>query len=77
MILLSHEEIAALTGKQTAKAQARALDTMGIPYRVRPDKSIAISRAVVETALGSHLVTNQARVGRPQLRFGRRETAQA
>lgn len=75
MILLSRDELSELTGKATPAAQARVLDAVGIPHLRRPDGSIIVSRAVVETVLGQQAV--QQRAGRPQLRFNRRETAQA
>lgn len=37
MILLSAEDLTALTGKQRPGAQRRALERMGIPHYVRPD----------------------------------------
>ncbi len=42
---LSAEEVRALTERRARAAQSRALKTMGIEHRVRPDGSIAILRA--------------------------------
>ena len=42
---LSSEEIQALTHRKVHAAQARALKTMGIEHRIRPDGSVAILRA--------------------------------
>lgn len=75
MLLLSPDELSELTGKATAPAQARVLDAIGIPYRIRPDRSLIVLRLAVESALGQQLAGSQQR--RPQLRFNRRATAQA
>lgn len=42
---LSFEEVHALTHRKVRSAQVRALKTMGIEHRVRPDGSVAILRA--------------------------------
>ncbi len=42
---LSEEEVRALTERRARAAQSRALKSMGIEHRVRPDGSIAILRA--------------------------------
>jgi hypothetical protein len=42
---LSYEEIQSLTHRKVRTAQVRALKTMGIEHRVRPDGSVAILRA--------------------------------
>ena len=47
-MFLSKEELAALTGKERPKAQARALTRMGIPHRTRPDGSPVVMRTHVE-----------------------------
>ena len=36
-MLLTVREVAELTGRERRSAQRRALDAMGVPYRVRPD----------------------------------------
>lgn len=36
-MLLTHEELIAVTGKKRPSAQIRALQTMRIPHRVRPN----------------------------------------
>jgi len=63
-MLLTAEELAALTGKQRPSAQRRVLAAIGIPYRVRPDGSIAVERHVVLGALG---VTTERGPGDPSL----------
>ena len=58
-LLLTQDEIKALTGKRRSDAQARELAHMGIPYRVRRDGSIAVLLSDVET--------RPARVREPEL----------
>lgn len=43
-MLLTAREVAELTGRERRPAQCRALDAMGVPYRVRPDGSPAVLR---------------------------------
>jgi len=50
-MFLAETEITALTGYQRRSAQVRALRSMGIEHRVRPDGGIIISRAHVEKIL--------------------------
>ena len=45
-MLLTAREVAELTGRERRPAQRRALDAMGVPYRVRPDGSPSVSRLV-------------------------------
>ena len=51
-MFLRADEIAALTNRQRSAAQVRALRTMGIEHRVRPDGTVAILRSHVEHLLG-------------------------
>ena len=51
-MFLRNEEVVALTNRQRAAAQVRALRTMGIEHRVRPDGTVAILRSHVEHLLG-------------------------
>lgn len=41
-MILSIQELIELTGKQRRRAQARVLDALGIPYRLRPDGSLVV-----------------------------------
>lgn len=52
MMLLTAEEVRELTGMQRPSAQARALQSMGIECRRRPDGSVVVLRAVVDAVLG-------------------------
>ena len=51
-MFLRTEEIVALTNRRRSAAQVRALRTMGIEHRVRPDGTVAILRSHVEYLLG-------------------------
>lgn len=52
MILLTKDELRELTERIQSDAQARELDTIGIPYSRRRDRSLIVMRANVETILG-------------------------
>lgn len=60
-LTLSTADVADLTGKVKAKAQARELTHMGIPYRVRRDGSVAVLRIHVETVEGARSVPRESR----------------
>lgn len=64
MLTLSVIELRDLTGKTRHDAQRRALAFMGVPYRVRPDGSVAVLRIAAEAALGG---TSTMRPKEPQL----------
>lgn len=51
-MLLSDDEIAALTKKQRHPAQRKVLNAMGITHKVRPDGSLAVSASHVKRLLG-------------------------
>lgn len=44
-LFLSEKEVIALTERRTRPSQTRALKSMGIEHKVRPDGSVAILRA--------------------------------
>jgi hypothetical protein len=52
MPVLTADEVAELTGRVRSNAQAKALRSMGIEYRQRPDGSLAVLRSCVEKVLG-------------------------
>lgn len=54
-MLLSTAEIRDLTGRTHYDAQAKAMRGMGIVHKVRPDGTIAVSRAHVERVLGGEI----------------------
>lgn len=47
MLTLTPEELAEVTGKQRRPSQAKVLQAMAIPYRVRPDGSLLVLRSNV------------------------------
>ena len=51
MIVLSPEEIAGITGRKRASAQARVLAAMSISFRLRPDGSILVLEESVRKAV--------------------------
>ncbi len=51
-MFLRNEEVVALTNRRRSAAQVRALRTMGIEHRIRPDGTVAILRSHVEYLLG-------------------------
>ena len=51
-MFLTADEVRDLTGKVRNQAQVAALRHMGIEHRVRPDGSVAVLRAHVESSLG-------------------------
>lgn len=51
-MFLTAEQIHELTDKTRPSAQARVLDGMGIPYRKRPNGTLAVLRIHVETIEG-------------------------
>jgi hypothetical protein len=63
---LSDEEVHALTERKVRPAQVRALKTMGIEHRVRPDGSIAILRAHIYKVFdGDSATRSQPKVVQP------------
>lgn len=64
-MILTHDEIKALTGRVRFAAQRRALFAMMIRYVVRPDGSPVVTKAAVDEALG--VVKIEAR--EPELRL--------
>ncbi|NMF99549.1 DUF4224 domain-containing protein [Aromatoleum toluolicum] len=59
-MFLNAQEVRDLTGRQRVTAQAKALDSMGIPYRRRPDGTLAVLRTAVEAILGGDTITPKA-----------------
>lgn len=49
MLTLTPAELRELTGKRRCDAQRRVLEHMGIPFFGRPDGTLAVLRAHVET----------------------------
>lgn len=53
MLTLSPDELRELTACRRSDAQRRALEFMGIPFRVRPGGSLAVLRQHVESMPGA------------------------
>lgn len=68
-MLLTAQEVRELTGMQRPSAQARALQSMGIECRRRPDGSVVVLRAVVEAILGGGMVQPKVEVEIPEPRL--------
>ncbi len=57
-IVLTQDEIEALTGRHRKDAQVKALRYMGIEHRVRPDGSIAVLKAHIDLLLGGTVASH-------------------
>ena len=64
-MVLTPDDLVALTAKVRCSAQRRVLEALGIPHKVRPDGSLVVLRVAVEVALGH--VGSGAPVRRPRL----------
>lgn len=51
-MFLSHQELVSLTGKKQKAAQVRALRSMCIEHRVRPDGSVAVLLSHINNIFG-------------------------
>jgi hypothetical protein len=51
-IVLTKDEVEALTGRHRKDAQIKALRFMGIEHRVRPDGTVAVLKAHIELVFG-------------------------
>lgn len=51
-MILTAEEMIAITKKSRYKAQSHSLDVMGVTYKKRADGSLIVSRAHIEHWLG-------------------------
>lgn len=52
-LTLDDDELRELTARQRSNAQRRALDALGIPYRLRHDRSLVVLRSHVENLGGT------------------------
>lgn len=66
-MIVSAEDIAAITGKVRIAAQARELEHLGIPFKRRRDGSLLVLRIHVETGQ-THPLSEPQRP-RPRVRF--------
>jgi hypothetical protein len=51
-IVLTKDEVEALTGRHRKDAQIKALRFMGIEHRVRPDGTVAVLKSHIEVVFG-------------------------
>ncbi|MFM0566939.1 DUF4224 domain-containing protein [Paraburkholderia caledonica] len=51
-MFLTDDELTELTGKRYNSVRARVLRSIGIEHKIRPDGSIAVLRAHVESVFG-------------------------
>ena len=65
-IVLTKDEIEALTGRHRKDAQIKALRFMGIEHRVRPDGTVAVLKAHIEQILGGSSPSSQRRNSRSE-----------
>lgn len=59
MLTLTRAEIAELTGRRQRAHQRARLDALGIPYAVRDDGALLVSRKAAERALGADLARHR------------------
>lgn len=60
---LSDDELRRLTHRERYTAQARVLDSWGVPYRRRPDGTLLVGRAALDAALTGQSRPSQASNG--------------
>lgn len=65
MLLLTDDEVAALTGRQRRPAQKRELRALGIPFRERTDGTIVVLRRDVEGPQPMSLTIERPKVRAP------------
>ena len=76
-IRLTKDEIKEVTGTPVKRRQAEILSVLQIPFKIRPDGSILISRLAYEKAMGGETETTMAKVPGPNfdtLRNASKET---
>lgn len=56
-MFLTHEELIELTGRKVRNAQAKALNTMGVTHRRRPDGSVVVLKSHVDKLLDGNIET--------------------
>ena len=56
-MFLTHDDVVRLTGKQHYSAQRRALNTMGIMHKTRPDGSVVVLQCHVQRELGGTAIS--------------------
>lgn len=64
-MFLTEEELFSLTHKQRPKAQMKALRSMGIDHRERPDGTVAVLRSAVEASMGGETAVQKNKAYEP------------
>ena len=64
-MILTPDELAALTGRVRRDAQVRALRFMGIDHKVRPDGTVAVLRSHAEKVLGGEAPSSKVKRTEP------------
>ena len=64
-MMLSRDELVELTGRRAKNAQIRALRFMGIEHKIRPDGSVAVLRAHVESVMSGGMLLSQSKEMEP------------
>ena len=63
---MTDDDLYELTHKRRFSARLRALNAMGIEYRVRPDRTLAVCRAHVDAVLSGRVQFDRApRIAEP------------
>ncbi len=65
-IVLTKDEVEALTGRHRKDAQIKALRYMGIEHRIRPDGTVAVLKAHIEQILGASSPATRQRTTRSE-----------
>lgn len=64
---LSAAEISQLTARRQSRAQRMALNHMGVMHKTRPDGTLVVARAHVESLLGINAPSKASREAEPDL----------
>lgn len=61
-MFLDEQELIDLTGKQHNASQAKALRSMGIDHKIRPDGQVIVSRQYIEKVLAGESVSKSFKI---------------
>ena len=65
IMILNKAQLIELTGKIKPSAQIRALRSMGIAHKVRPDGTPAVLESHIESILCGTIAANKAEIAEP------------
>jgi acetolactate synthase regulatory subunit len=68
-LFLSQTEVVLLTGRTVRPSQVKALKTMGIEHKVRPDGSVAILRSHIEKVFDGQTQNNPKKQHQPTVNW--------